>query len=182
MLIRLVVTAAFVTGTVLVAPPAAEAGCPKLKEVGYRGKMQTQPAVCKVEKTLGGKLFTSTKGFPYGGGTAGQYISKVRAQNVKKFWEDKATKTWKIYFAAYFRHPLDSLEVQIRLYDVTPGQAGRQIASFAQDLDPPPCTTSFISDIKLEREAFGVNKRIMMAIDSNNGKRLGSGSFEVLGA
>src|SRR5678816_4534506 len=111
---RHIILLAILATAAVAAPRAARAGCPAMKEVEYRGKMQKQPAVGKVERQLGGKLFTSDDGFPYPGGkTAQQYINAIKAKETKKFQEDKAKKRWKIYFAAFYTKPLDDLEVII---------------------------------------------------------------------
>jgi uncharacterized protein (TIGR03382 family) len=180
-LVRAILLLAVAGGIAAAVPAAAEAGCPATKEVQLsNGKTRKQPAVGKVERALGGQIITSKKDFPGGDFDSAQaYIGKIKSQKDTKFWEDKATKSWKVYFAAFFKTPVDELEVQIRLTDITNG-ASTQITKFAQDLDFR-CETSIISNMKLERESFGVNKKIQITMETSRGSRLAVGVFEILG-
>jgi MYXO-CTERM domain-containing protein len=179
--IRAVLMLVALGGIATAAPSAAEAGCPATKEITLsNGKKRKQPAVGKVERALGGQIITSKKDFPGGDFDSAQsYINKVKGQKDTKFWEDKANKSWKVYFAAFFKTPVDELEVQIRLIDVT-GGGSQQITKFAQDLDFR-CETSIISNMKLDRESFGVNKKLQMVMETSRGSRLAVGTFEILG-
>lgn len=132
----------------------------------------------KPEDVFGGSILTSSKRFPTNAKSVSQYIGKLKKQRKDKFWEDKEKERWKIYFAAFFKKPLNDLEVTVKLYDVTDGSK-RLVASFEQYLDTRG-QRSIISSIKLKRDEFGVNRQIMMVIE-NRGKRLALGKFKILG-
>lgn len=131
----------------------------------------------KVERTFGGKILVSDKKFPSSAKSENAFISKLRKQSKTKFWEDKANKQWKVHFAAFFKKPLGDLEYTIKLYDISSGQ--QLISSFEQYTDSGD-QTSLISYIILERKQFGVNKRIMMTIESR-GRIVAAGKFMILG-
>jgi MYXO-CTERM domain-containing protein len=160
------------------APRAAHASCSATKSVEVNGKMKKEPRVGKAEKAFGGTVMVSTKQFPTWATSVSAYISKVRKNAQKKFQEDAAKKEWKIEFIAFFRKPLDDMEVSIRLYDVGRGQK-RMVTSFDQFLDR--CATSYASSMTLKRENFGVNKSIVVTVESRRAGVIATGKFEILG-
>jgi hypothetical protein len=131
----------------------------------------------KVEKRFGGKILTSDKKFPHSAKSENAYISKLNKQKKIKFWEDKANQQWKIHFAAFFKKPLTDLEYTVKLYDVS---NGRQLLSSFEQYTDSSDQTSLLSYIVLERKHFGVNKKIMMTIESK-GRVVAAGSFQILG-
>ena len=131
----------------------------------------------KVEKKFGGKILTSDKKFPSSAKSEALYISKLKKQTKTQFWEDKANKQWKVHFAAFFKKPLTDLEYTIKIYDVTGRQA--LLASFEQYTDSSD-QTSILSTLELERKQFGVNKALMITIESR-GRVVAAGRFKILG-
>jgi hypothetical protein len=132
----------------------------------------------KVEKKFGGKIITSDKKFPSSAKSEAAYIAKLKKQSKSQFWEDKANKQWKVHFAAFFKKPLTDLEYTIRIYDVSGG--GQAIkASFEQYTDSSS-QSSIISYLELDRKTFGVNRALMVTIESG-GRVVASGRFKILG-
>jgi hypothetical protein len=132
----------------------------------------------KPEAVFAGKVLLSTKRFPMSAKSPGAYISTLRKQSGSQFWEDKDKHQWKLNFAAFFRGTLDDVEVQVKIYDV--GANPQQLlSSFDQFLDERG-QKSFISSMILERKQFGVNKQLMITLESH-GKVLAAGRFKILG-
>jgi len=179
--LRIAIALAAAAGVTLFAADRAEAGCSPTKKVTLdNGKTRMEPRVGKAERALGGKVWVSTKEFPTHSSSVGAYISRVKSMNETKFWEDKSKKQWRIYFAAYFTKPLDDLEVVVKLYDVTDGEQ-RVVSSFDQYFEDR-CETSYISDMKLDREHFGVNRKIVMIVEEKqHHTKIATGKFEILG-
>jgi len=130
------------------------------------------------EKVFRGQVLTSNKRFPTSAKSASAYIQKIKKNKKNKFIEDKKTKSWKIYVAAFFRKPLNDLEVTIKLYDVTTGR--RHLVNSFEQYTEGRGQTSLISHIKLEREYFGVNKKIMITMETRK-TILAQGTFQILG-
>jgi hypothetical protein len=140
---------------------------------------QTQTAqAAKPERVFAGKIITAKKRIPTSAKSANQYIRKLKKLKKTKFWEDKKKKEWRIYFAAFFKRPLNDLEVTVKFYDITSGQR-HMIASFEQYLEGRG-QRSLISKAVLERKFFGVNKKIYMTVE-NRGRVLASTIFHILG-
>jgi hypothetical protein len=151
--------AAVVVTVAFLAPPSAMAG--RSPEDVFRGQ-----------------VITSKKRIPTSDKSASAYISRIKAAKTTRFVEDKAKGEWKIYYAAFFRRPLNDLEVTVRLFDVT-GGGKKLINSFEQYLDGRGAS-SVISSFVLERKFVGVNKQILVLIESR-GTILSTGKFAVLG-
>lgn len=132
----------------------------------------------KVEKKFGGKILTSDKKFPSSAKSEAAYIAKLKKQTKTKFWEDKANKQWKVHFAAFFKKPLTDLEYTIKIYDVSSRQQSL-LASFEQYTDSSS-QTSIISYLELDRKTFGVNKTLMVTVESR-GRVVAAGRFNIMG-
>ena len=102
----------------------------------------------------------------------------MRKLSATNFYEDKATHTWKIYFAAFLKTPLNDVEYVIKFYDVS-GKGQPLIASSDQFTDTRGEKT-IVSNIKLEKKTMGVNKEVMITLE-NKGRVLASGRFKILG-
>jgi ethanolamine utilization protein EutP (predicted NTPase) len=153
--LRLVLGLALALAAVLAIPAAAHAGTP-----------------------FDGKVVTSAKRIPLSAKSKQAYYAKLRKQSAAKFQEDKEKKAWKVHFAAFFKQPLNDLEVTVKLYDVTDKQKHLK-ASFEQFLDGRGQTT-VISHVDMAREQFGVNRKILIAVE-NRGRVLAQGTFEIHG-
>ena len=125
-----------------------------------------------------GKIVTSKKRIPMHAKSKRAYFAKLRKLDTDSFKENEEKKEWKIYFAAFFRKPLNDLEVTIKLYDVTDKQRHMR-ASFEQYLSGRG-QKNVISHLSIDREKFGVNREILMTVE-NRGRVLASGKFKILG-
>jgi len=130
------------------------------------------------EKVFAGKVLLSDKRFPLSARSPSAYIAKLRKQSKTNFKEDRENHQWKINFAAFFRHPLNDVELKVRIYDLSGGDK-QFLAAFDQYLDERG-QKSFISSMILKRSQFGVNKQLMITLESH-GNVLAAGRFRILG-
>jgi hypothetical protein len=130
------------------------------------------------EKVFAGKVLLSAKRFPLQAKSANAYVSALRKQAKTTFLEDREKKEWKIHFAAFFKAPLDDLEVIIKIYDIT-GGGQALLSSFEQFTDQRGQRT-LISSMRLERKQFGVNKHLLITVETR-GRVLASGRFKIVG-
>jgi hypothetical protein len=137
------------------------------------------PAVARnPEDVFRGQVITSKKRLPSSDKSASAYVARIKAARTERFLEDRATQSWKIHYAAFFRRPLNDLEVTVRLYDVSSG-GKKMIGSFEQYLDDRGAR-SVISNITLERKYVGVNRQVLIVIE-NRGAILSTGKFWIVG-
>jgi len=130
------------------------------------------------EKQFAGKVFVSDKRFPTTAKSPAAYSAALKKQEKTNFQEDKETQSWKIYYAAFLKSPLDDVQVNVKLYDVS-NRTQQLLAAFEQYTDTRGQRT-VIANFTLERKTAGVNKDVLMVMESN-GKVLASGRFRILG-
>jgi hypothetical protein len=138
-----------------------------------RGALAKNP-----EDVFRGQVLTSKKRLPTSDASVSKYIAKLKASRTDRFQEDKATQSWKIHYAAFFRRPLNDLEVTVRLFEIS-GGGKKLINSFEQYVDTRGAK-SLISSFTLERKYAGVNKQVQIVLE-NKGAILATGKFWILG-
>ncbi|HVV85330.1 MAG TPA: hypothetical protein VHE35_19845 [Kofleriaceae bacterium] len=132
----------------------------------------------KPEDVFAGKIITSDKPFPFHAKSNSAFIATIKKQSKAQFWEDKDKKTWKIFFAAFFKRPLGDIEMEVKLYDNQ--QPGRpMVASFEQYLDQRG-QRALLSEFTLEHKLVGVNRELWMVIEVD-GATVATGKFKILG-
>ena len=129
-------------------------------------------------QAFAGRIMMSSKRFPQQAKSPSAYTAAIRKQAQTNFVEAKDTHTWKIYFAGFLKTPLNDLEYQIKLYELT-GKTQQLLVSFDQYTDNRGQQT-IISNMTLEKKQIGVNKELMMTMEYR-GKVLASSKFKILG-
>ncbi|HEU0037397.1 MAG TPA: hypothetical protein VFQ53_42595 [Kofleriaceae bacterium] len=125
-----------------------------------------------------GRIMLSDKRFPTQAKSLAAFNAQVRKQSKSAFAENKTDKNWKIYFAGFLKAPLNDVEYMVKLYDVT-GRQQQLLASFEQFTDSRG-QTALMSNMTLERKTIGVNKEIMITLESH-GKVLAASRFKITG-
>ena len=125
-----------------------------------------------------GKIMLSTKRYAQSAKSKDAYISMVRKQSATNFQENKESHTWKIYFAAFLKEPLNDVEYMIKFYEI--GRGGNQLLGASEAFNDERGQKTIVSNITLDKKGFGVNKELMMTIE-NKGKVLASGRFKIIG-
>ena len=129
-------------------------------------------------QVFAGRIMMSSKRFPLQARSASAYTAQIRKQSVSTFAENKESHSWKIYFAGFLKAPLNDLEYAIKIYDVT-GKGSQLLVSFDQ-FTSARGQQSIISDMTLDKKQVGVNRELMMTMESK-GKVLASTRFKILG-
>jgi hypothetical protein len=136
----------------------------------------------KPEDVFGGQAITSDKPFPLTAKSSEAYISAVQSQAKDKFQEDTDKKQWHVYYAAFFSAPVNDLELQLKIYDVT-GSDKRLVESYEQYLDKQGLR-SLVADIIMKRgdeeSGYDANEKILLVLESK-GKVVASANFYILG-
>lgn len=133
----------------------------------------------KPENVFAGKIMTSDKRFPFKAKSGSAFVAAIKKQTKTQFQENKANKTWHVYYAAFFRKPLADIEVEVKLYDALKGSA--PVASFSQFLDERG-GRSLLSEFTLERALLedSVNHELAMVLEVG-GVAVAKGKFKILG-
>ena len=125
-----------------------------------------------------GKIMLSSKRYPLSAKSKDAYISQVRKQSSSNFQENKTNGTWKIYFAAFLSKPLNDVEYVIKFYEL--GRGTQQLLGASEAFNDERGQRTIVSNFKLEKKSFGVNKELLMTIE-NKGQVLAAGRFKILG-
>ncbi len=127
---------------------------------------------------FGAQVLVAPKKFPQSAASKDKYVKTLKTMRKKQLFQDKETKKWTIHFAAFFKKPLNDLEVTIRLYDVTEGTK-KMVASFEQYLGKRG-ERSFHSSMTLDDKQIPVNRKVLMEI-VNKGRVLAQAQFDLVG-
>jgi hypothetical protein len=134
----------------------------------------------KPEDVFGGRIMVSDKPYPLEAKSPSAYISQVKKQSKDRFQEDKEKTQWKIYYAAFFKKPVNDLEIKTTIYDITDGNQ-RFLDSWEEYLNDRGQRV-VIGNLKLKRQDGKVNpnSKIMLVMESG-GRIVASTQFYIIG-
>lgn len=138
----------------------------------------TSVAGANPNKVFAGRIMMSEKRFPMQAKSAAAYTAAIKKQSKSNFYENKEAKSWTVHFIGFLKSPLNDLEYLVKIYDVT-GRQQQLLSTFEQFTDSRGQNT-LVSKVILERKQFGVNKELMVTMESK-GRVLASGRLKILG-
>lgn len=135
----------------------------------------------KPEDVFGGKILISDQPFPQQARSADAYIGALKKNSRDRIAENKEDKEWRVFFVAFFKQPVNDLEVSVRVYDVTNGR--RLVDSFEQYL-ANASQRAYASNVRLKRgdgaSGYDPNSKILMVME-NKGRVLAQATFFITG-
>ncbi len=132
-----------------------------LAHLGAAQAKGTQP-----EDILKGQLIISDHPFPTSWTSAGAYASKIKSLNKSSIFYDKKTGKTQVYYAAFFAQPVNDVQVNFVIYDIT-GGARLKKGSWEAFLGRKGDRVLFNnSGVELDKEDLEMNKKYMFAIES----------------
>ncbi|MEZ4368894.1 MAG: hypothetical protein R2939_21835 [Kofleriaceae bacterium] len=119
----------------------------------------------------------SDKRFPTSAKSAAAYTAPSRS-SPRPGSRRTEKKSWKIYFAAFMKKALADIEINIKILDQStrPATLAPSISSWT----PAASARALISTIVLEREKVGVNRNLVIQVESG-GVALATGKFTIVG-
>jgi hypothetical protein len=133
----------------------------------------------RVHRAFRGKVIITQKRPPSRFRSQGAFARWLRVNRKKHLWPDKKTrKSWTFEFMAFFRRPLNDLEVNIKFYDVTEGKKFIAADNFYLR---GKGETIFSSKMELEKPRFSVNRKYAMYVLSPRNVLLSSTIFWLRG-
>ena len=106
-----------------------------------------------VNQTFAGRIMVSDKRFPLQAKSLAEFNAKVQKQSLSVFKEDK-DKKYLIYFAGFLKAPLNDVEYNVKLYDVT-NNKGQQLLATIEQFTDERGQTSLLSKMQLDRKTVG---------------------------
>jgi hypothetical protein len=136
----------------------------------------------KPEDVFGGKILISSQPFPTQAKSVRAYIEALKKNVRDRIQEDKESKQWRVFYAAFFKQPVNDLEVSIRVYDVT-GGAKRLVDNFEQYLSSETAR-AYVSNVSLKRgdgsSGYEPNSKLLMVVQAK-GRILAQATFYIQG-
>jgi hypothetical protein len=125
------------------------------------------------EDFLKGKIIISDKPLPTHWNSVGSYVSQMKAMNKGTLWYDKKTGKLKVQYAAFFAKPVDDVQVNLVLYDITGGQHQQKVSTenFMQRGD-----RVLFNAVEFDKEDIEGNRKYLMTIEDRK-RIIASGTF-----
>jgi hypothetical protein len=143
------------------------------EDAGAKGR------IGRVHRVFRGKVVITQKRPPSRFRNQGTFVRWLRIHKKKHLWPDKKNKKrWTFEFMAFFRRPLNDLEVNIKFYDVTEGKKFIAADNFYLRGKGEKI---FSSKMELEKPRFAVNRKYAMYVLSPRNVLLSSAIFWLRG-
>ncbi len=125
------------------------------------------------EDFLKGKIIISDKALPTHWSSVGSYVSQLKALNRGTLWYDKKTGKLTVQYAAFFARPVEDVQVNLVLYDVTNGQHTQKVSTenFMTKGD-----RVLFNSVVFDKEDIEGNKKYLITIEDRR-RVIASGTF-----
>jgi hypothetical protein len=91
------------------------------------------PAVVRAKQApedfLKGRVIMSDKPLPMNWNSVGSYVAQLKSLNKSTLWYDKKTGKVTVQYAAFFAQPINDVQVDLVIYDVTNGAHSQKIST-----------------------------------------------------
>jgi hypothetical protein len=125
------------------------------------------------EDLLKGKVIISDKSLPMKWSSVSSYVGQLKGLNRETIWYDKKQGKVTIYYAAFFAQPVQDVQVNLVLYDITHGAHTQKVSTenFMTRGD-----RVLFNSVVFDKEDIEGNKKYMMAIEDRR-RIIASGTF-----
>lgn len=129
------------------------------------------------EDMLKGSIIITDRKIPMSWSSVGSYVSQLKGMNKTTLWYDKKTGKVKIEYAAFFARPLNDVQVDLVIYDITNG-AKEHKATTEQFMSRGDRV--LFNSVTFDKEDYEMNKKYRLLIVSR-GSALAQGEFILRG-
>jgi hypothetical protein len=125
------------------------------------------------EDLLKGKVIISDKKLPTSWSSVSSYVAQVKNLNKGTLWYDKKTGKLTVQYAAFFAKPVDDVQVNLVLYDITNGAHQQKVSTeqFMQRGD-----RVLFNSVEFDKEDIEGNKKYLVTIEDRR-RIIASGTF-----
>jgi hypothetical protein len=117
------------------------------------------------EDILKGQLFISDSSFPTRWSSVGEFVSKVKKNHKQSLTYDKKTKKLQVYYAAFFAQPVDDIQVNFAIYDITNGLPNKVKKGSWEAFMGRKGERVLFNSVELDQEDIEMNKKYMFTIE-----------------
>lgn len=127
----------------------------------------------KPEDLLKGKIIISDKPLPTRWNSAASYVAQLKGMNKASLWYDKKSGKLTVQYAAFFAQPVNDVQVNLVLYDITGGTHQQKVTTenFMQRGD-----RVLFNAVVFDKEDIEGNRKYMMTIEDRH-RVIASGTF-----
>lgn len=122
-------------------------------------------AAAKPEDLLKGQLLISDSSFPLKWTSAGEYVSRLKKLNKSSLFYDKKTGKLTIYYAAFFAQPVNDVQVNFVIYDITDKAAGKAKKGSWEAFLGHRGDRVIFNRVELDKDDLEMNKKYLLAIE-----------------
>ncbi len=127
---------------------------------------QTLVAGGKPEDLLKGQLLISDSSFPLKWTSPGEYASRLKKLHKSSLFYDKKTGKLTIYYAAFFAQPVNDVQVNFVIYDITSGANAKVKKGAWEAFLGRKGERAIFNSVELDKEDIEMNKKYLFAIES----------------
>ena len=123
--------------------------------------------------SLKGRIIISDKSLPNRWTSVSSFVSTLKGLNRSTVWYDKKTGKLTVHYAAFFSKPVDDVQVNLVLYDITGGQHTLKVSTenFMEKGD-----RMLFNSVEFDKEDIEGNKKYLMTIEDRR-RIIASGTF-----
>ena len=126
----------------------------------------TLRAAAKPEDILKGQLIISDSSFPLKWTSAAEYASRLKKLHKSSLFYDKKTGKLTIYYAAFFAQPVNDVQVNFVIYDITDGANAKAKKGAWEAFLGRKGERAIFNSVELDKEDIEMNKKYLFAIES----------------
>jgi hypothetical protein len=116
------------------------------------------------EDILKGTIIVSESSLPTKWSSPGEYASRLKKLHKSTLFYDKKTGKLQIYYAAFFAQPVNDLEVNFVVFDITNGVANQNQKGKWEAFLGRKGERVLFNSIELDKEDFEMNKKYRFVI------------------
>lgn len=118
------------------------------------------------EDLLQGSLLISDSSFPLKWTSPGEYASRLKKLHKSSLNYDKKTGKLTVYYAAFFQYPVNDVQVNFVIYDITSGANAKVKKGAWEAFLGRKGERAIFNSVELDKEDIEMNKKYLFAIES----------------
>lgn len=117
------------------------------------------------EDILKGQMIISTESLPTRWTSPGEFASRLKKLHKKSLFYDKKTGKLQIYYAAFFADPVNDIQVNFVIYDITNGVGSKVKKGAWEAFLGRKGERVLFNSVELDKEDQEMNKKYLFAIE-----------------
>ena len=120
------------------------------------------------EDLLQGSLLISDSSFPLKWTSPGEYASRLKKLHKSSLNYDKKTGKLTVYYAAFFQYPVNDVQVNFVIYDITNGPSAKVKKGAWEAFLGRKGERALFNSVEIDKEDIEMNKKYLFAIESKS--------------